>query len=446
MNLDLVKNLVVSLGQEELLEGIETLTESQLKAFYHQLVKYGKPLLEKQRVSLKENAPMSLQAAESPSYKIPSPFLHQIGMRAIKDGKVACLILAGGSGTRLGINGPKGKVGVSPILHKSLFQILCEKTKVLSEQISRPLQIVIMASSQNLRETTSYLEENGYFGLCPSQVHILSQKNLPFLSVEGNWALACPGSVAEGPDGNGKALFHFRNSGLLTSLKKIGVEYINVIPVDNPLADPFDADLIGLQEEEKAEIALKVVERESAQESVGIVASFGGQIRVVEYSDLEEKVRGEKQNYNSLRLPLANIGVMSFSFAFIERSALQMDQIPWHLAYKDAHLHSFIKKMWKFEYFIFDVLPLAQSISIMKACREDCYSPLKNAVGDKSLLTVQNALLKKYQKIYSNLSGLKAPDRVFELDPMFWYPTEEMGLYWKNRALPEKTIIDPISL
>ena len=125
---------------------------------------------------------------------------------------------------------------------------------------------------------------------------------------------------------------------------------------------------------------------------------------------------------------------------------LQMEQMPWHLAYKDAHIHSSLKKMWKFEYFIFDLLPLSNSVSIIKGCREDCYAPLKNAAGEKSIGTVQNALFKKYQKIYSDLSGLKAPERVFELDQMFWYPTDEMRTYWKGKTLPEKEIIEPMSL
>ncbi|MCX6990387.1 MAG: UTP--glucose-1-phosphate uridylyltransferase [Chlamydiae bacterium] len=446
MNPDVVKDLVLSLGQPDLLEGVETLTDQERKSFYTQLIKYGKSLLEKQRGSLKEKTPASLQGAESPSFKTPSAPSHLLGMKAIKNGKVACLILAGGSGTRLGINGPKGKVSVSPVLHKSLFQIQCEKVKVLSEQVSRPLQIVIMASSQNLRETTSYFEEKKYFGLDPSQVHILAQENLPFLSVEGNWELASPGALAEGPDGNGKALLLLKNSGLLEKFQKKGIEYINVILVDNPLADPFDADLIGLHQEQKAEIALKVVERESAEESVGIMARFAGQVRVVEYSDLEKEARCQKDDQNRLSLPLANIGIMSFSLSFIQRCASQMEQMPWHLAFKDAHVHSSVKKMWKFEHFIFDLLPLANAISIIKGCREDCYAPLKNAAGDKSIGTVQNALCKKYQKIYSDLSGIKAPDRVFELDPMFWYPTDEMKAYWKNRPLPEKQTIDPMSL
>jgi len=156
--------------------------------------------------------------------------------------------------------------------------------------------------------------------------------------------------------------------------------------------------------------------------------------------------RSEKDAQNKLRLPLANIGLMSFSVSFIQRCALQMAQMPWHLAYKDAHIHSSLKKMWKFEYFIFDLLPLSNSVSIIKGCREDCYAPLKNAAGEKSIGTVQNALFKKYQKIYSDLSGLKAPERVFELDQMFWYPTDEMRTYWKGKTLPEKEIIEPMSL
>lgn len=441
---DLLK-LLGEFDQKHLSEGLDTLSEAQMKAFYHQLEAYGKDTLIKQRESLIQKTSASLSGAITPPYKDVCHKAESLGIKAIREGKVACLVLAGGQGTRLGVNGPKGKVKVSPIMHKSLFEIICERTLVLSRQYAKPLQIAFLASVNNYEETCNYFRDKKWFGLEESQVTILCQDSLPFMTEEGNWSLQEPGRLADGPDGNGKALYHLYKEGLWDVWQNFGIEYVNLIQIDNPLADPFDADLIGLHEQDSYDVTIKVVKRESAEENVGIVASFSGSIKIVEYSDLSLEERSARDEGGGLLLPFANIGLMSFSMKFIKDRIKEMKEMPWHLADKSSEIFDtegyHTKKIRKFECFIFDLLNFTDKICIMKAEREDCYAPLKNIAGDKSLITVQHFLFQKYRKIYSSLSGLKAPDRPFELECSFFYPTEKMKEEWKNRPLPEKEYI-----
>jgi len=442
---DDILKLLSTLDQQHLSEGLDTLSEAEMKAFYHQLEAYGKDTLTKQRQCLIQKNSGSLTGAIPPSYKDVSYKAESLGIKAIREGKAACLVLAGGQGSRLGVNGPKGKVKVSPIKHKSLFEIICEKTLILSRQYAKPLQIAFLASVNNYEETCNFFTDKKWFGLEESQVTILSQDSLPFITEEGNWSLQEPGRLAEGPDGNGKALYHLYKEGLWDVWQNFGIEYVNVLQIDNPLADPFDADLIGLHEESSYDVTMKVVKRESAEENVGIVASFSGSIKIVEYSDLSLEERNARDEGGGLLLPFANIGLMAFSMKFIKDQMKQMNEMPWHLASKNTQIFEsggyHTKKIGKFECFIFDVLNFTDKVCIVKAEREDCYAPLKNIAGDKSLLTVQHSLFQKYRKIYCNLSGLKAPDRPFELECSFFYPTEKMKEEWKNRPLPENEYI-----
>lgn len=451
MNIEKLLALLLSLSQEHLSEDAAKLKNEDLQIFHEQIARYGSDTLEKQRWSLQKKPVKTLQGALSPTYYESTEARRLKGEMALAKGKVACLVLAGGQGTRLGVEGPKGKVGVTPILNKSLFQLICEKTKVLSGKIGHPLQLAIMASKQNIIETTKYFEEKKWFGLSPSQVSIICQDDLPFVSDEGNWELERPGFVAEGPCGNGKAFLYLSRAGLLENWEKQGVEYINVIQIDNALADPFDVDLIGLHEEFGSDVSLKVVERASAEETVGIIASFNGSVRIVEYSDLTKEERSASDDKGRLKLALANTGLMSFSLKFISSHLKEMEGMPWHLAYKSASVYDkeegyHQKKMWKFEYFIFDLLEFAKKVAIVKGNREECYSPLKNASGDKSLAVVQSDLLRNYKRLYTVISGCRAPDREFELDTAFWYPTDEIKNRWKNKPLPEKTYIELESL
>ena len=159
---------------------------------------------------------------------------------------------------------------VTPITNKSLFQLFAERVKAASEKAQRDLPLCIMTSAFNHEETVRFFQEYQYFGLPPSAVFFFQQQQLPFIDSQGNWLLKAPGQLAEGPDGNGHALHLFWNSGVGQQWKERGVEYLNVIFVDNALADPFDPAFIGFTIHSQLDAALKAVHRNDPEEAVGV--------------------------------------------------------------------------------------------------------------------------------------------------------------------------------
>lgn len=404
-------------GKEEKVENISV--EEVMQALSLEVVD---PLLKKQQEAL-------FQLNREPVHLIPlqtwnKPPERAQGIQFLQQGKVGCIVLAGGQGTRLGISLPKGLVPVSPVSGKTLFQLLCEKVLAASLQFEQNLPLAIMTSPLNHELTVDYIETNQRFGLKESQLFYFTQKMLPFLDDKGQWLLEAGGKIAQGPDGNGSVLSRFYHSGIWQKWKEMGIEYINVILIDNPLADPFDPALIKAHADSKVEVTLKCVRKEHPEEKVGVVGIQNDRIKVVEYVDLSE----EKKSLPEWQI--ANVSLFCFSIDFILKVAKH--ELPWHLARKGG--------LWKFETFIFDLLDFADKVNVLLYPREETYAPLKNAIGEASLDTVRSALLASDKKIYQAISGLIPPEVPFELDPVFYYPTPKLLEEWKGKELPTEKL------
>lgn len=378
--------------------------------------------------------------AQSKSFPIPEPFTafekptsHDFlkGEKLLKQGKVACLILAGGQGTRLNNLLPKALVEITPVRKKTLLQLFCEKTLAASCTYETDLQLALMTSSLNHDKIAEYLDQYKYFGLKPSQVHLFMQDNAPFLNDQGDWIVdsGSVAPVAQGPDGNGHSLRKLMESGIGKQWIDQGIESLIVLPIDNPLADPFDAALCGHHTLKGHEATLKAIKRADPHEKVGVIVSLKGQMAVQEYSELPE----------SFEAPLAHIGLFCFSLSFVEKIA--KIELPWHLARKKYH-H---QKIWKFERFLFDVLAHAQKAGVLVYPREDVYAPLKNLEGSHSLEKVQQALAAFDQRLLAQLTHQPAPSHPFELDPSFYYLKKELKNRWAGKTLPNSDYYDVLA-
>lgn len=423
-----IRDAVFKLGQQQLLAGIEHLMPVQLEAFLSQLEKYDVRLCLQQKKLLHSSSHTALSnaAAFTGFEKSGNEADHRAGASILREGKVGCLILAGGQGTRLGFTGPKGSIGVSPIKEKSLFQIFCERTKAASAWAGRDLPLCIMTSPLNHAQTIAFFESHNYFGLSSGQISFFKQEMLPFIDDRGNWLLEEPGKVAEGPDGNGHALRLFFESGLWDLWKAQGVEFLNVIVVDNVLADPFDPELIGFIQRTKVDVCLKAVERLSENEKMGVIGKQNGRLKLIEYSELPA---------GNTQFILSNIGLFCITMDFIR--VLYQDlkiEMPLHLARKSARVllgaaHGHFQEdvyVWKCERFIFDIFDYVRKSAVLVYPREKVYAPLKNATGDKSIETVRKALFSHYRDIYQAVTGLLPPVVEFELDPVFYFPSDDL--------------------
>ncbi len=368
------------------------------------------------------------------------------GLQGLKEGFMGCIIVAGGQASRLGLgNRPKGKFEVTLAKKKSLFQLFAEKTKSASKLANKPLLLAIMTSPLNEEETKAYFEENHYFGLSKDQVDFFSQSTLPFLDEEGSLFLESKCSLAVGPDGNGDALRNFYKLGLAEKWAKRGVKFVNFILIDNPLADPFDLNVLGAMIRYKADAIVKAVERKDAEEKVGVIVKDRDTIKIVEYTELldsEKKALGKDCKFKHL---LANISLFCFSMQFIEKIAfLKSDELPLHAVKKTVRkLDSEAFTAWKFERFIFDVLPFAEHLITLVYPRSKTFAPLKNLSGPDSIEAVQEALQLLDRKTYHHISGIDPGNKTFELAQDFYYPTEHIKMKWRGKLLPNDLYIEP---
>ncbi len=440
MLISTIQELLFKLGQEQLSIGLERLSYSELERFALQLQKYTPALsVLQKKLALHPAKPFSKEAKPYPRAAFKGN--RELGEALLRQGKVGCMILAGGQGTRLGFDGPKGSFPVSPIKGKSLFQLFCERTKAASLWSGHALPLCIVTSALNHDQTVKYFQDNAFFGLSPAQVFFLTQEMLPLLDNRGHWMLESPGKIAEGPDGNGHALRLFFTSGLWEKWKRAGIEHLNVIFVDNALADPFDAEFTGFAS--YVDAALKAVERLSPDEKMGVLAECNGKLKVIEYTELSA----------SGQFPLSSTGMFCFSMQFIAHLFQELNvELPLHLARKKAPIllgtsKGFVQEeaqVWKCERFIFDFLDHAQTSAVLVCPREKIYAPLKNASGDKSAETVKQALLLHDREVYRALTGILPPEAPFELDPAFYYPKEGMREQLLSSRLSDQDYVSSV--
>lgn len=312
--------------------------------------------------------------------------------------KIGVVILAGGQGSRLGFDGPKGCFELPLARKKSLFQILFEKIKAKGKNLS----VAIMTSPLNHCKTLNALKEKNWFGLSPHCLDFYQQEILPMCDDEGEVFFEAPNKIAKAPAGNGKALFHLYHSPIWEKWKKTGVEYIQVLPVDNPLAEPFDGEMLACHEKEDLDLVVKAIMRTDPEEKLGILAKRDNKLIVCEYSEASEEMKSERVG-DRLTYFLGNTGLFSCSMNYIERLSRHPFELPWHFAHKKGKQlvltpgGSEIKEVWawKFETFIFDLFPYARSWKVLLGNRKKCFAPLKNLFGQDSPETVAKAIRSK---------------------------------------------------
>jgi ADP-heptose:LPS heptosyltransferase len=254
----------------------------------------------------------------------------------------ACILLAGGQGTRLGFPGPKGAFSIGG---KSLFQWLCEKVPPQSP-------VAVMTSPLNHHETVAFFKKNHFFG---REVHFFQQELQPLLDQEKR---PLP---TKGPDGNGSVFRSFVRSGLADLFAKKGIDLLTVTNIDNPLADPLDADLISRVRAKKADVAVQCIERTPLYPSMGVFVEK--EKKIVEYTDLDPS-QEHKWAYS---------GQMAFDLCFFRKMA----EVPLPLHWVRKKVEN--QWIWKGEQFIFDVLPFASRVEAVVAPCEKRYAPVKNA-------------------------------------------------------------------
>ena len=354
------------------------------------------------------------------------------GERLLSEGKVAMLVVAGGQGTRLGFDGPKGTYPITPVKHKTLFQYFAETIKRVSEKYGRPLHWFIMTSELNDRRTREFFKENSYFGLGEKNITFFTQGTMPAISYEGKLLMGAADSLALSPNGHGGTLLALKKSGALDEMKKNGVEYISYFQVDNPLAPMADPLFLGLHSLEKSEISSRMLPKTNPYEKLGNFCVSAGRLQIIEYSDMPAELAERKNPDGTLAFLAGSPAIHVISRTFIEE--LTKDgrlNMPWHRADKKVPyingngvlVKPELPNAVKLESFIFGALPLSKHTMVLEGSTKDHFAPTKNATGVDSAESCRQMLCARDAERLE-LAGKKVPrkadgtpDCIVEISP-----------------------------
>jgi UDP-N-acetylglucosamine/UDP-N-acetylgalactosamine diphosphorylase len=368
------------------------------------------------------------------------------GEAALRKGEVAVLLVAGGQGSRLGFDHPKGMFPVGPVSRKSLFQVHAEKVLAAGRRYGKPLPFLVMTSTATHDETVAFFREQRYFGLGSGGVHFFQQGTMPALDLAtGRLLLEAPGRLFLGPDGHGGTLTALATSGLLERMKTQGIRHVFYFQVDNPLVKVADPVFLGHHAAARAEVSSKVVGKRGPKEKVGVFARVDGRCSMIEYHELPDELAHATDENGRLVIWAGNPAIHLFDVGFLERMTRDPKRLPFHLARKKVpHIDEAGRPVepaaengLKFERFIFDVLPAAERWAVVETTREEEFAPLKNAEGEDSSATVEQALLAQAADWVTRAGGVVAPGARVEVSPLYALDADELA-----RKLPAGTRVE----
>ena len=369
------------------------------------------------------------------------------GEELLHAGKAAAFVVAGGQGSRLGYDGPKGCYPVGPVSGCSLFEWHFSKVLASRRRYDAAIPVFVLTSQANHQQTEAFLRENSCFGLPPEDVILLRQGMLPAVDREGRLLLASPSSLFLSPDGHGGSLAALAREGALSEMERRGIEQIYYFQVDNPLAKVLEPAFLGHHALAGSQMSSKFVPKRDAAEKVGVFARAGRSLGVVEYSDLPEELAAARDEEGELIYRAGNIAIHLLSVEFVRQVTAGGLALPYHRAEKSVRYVDEAgnvvtpdeKNGVKFETFVFDALPLAKKTLVVEASRAEEFSPLKNRVGADSPRTVCEDLSSLFRD-WLETAGLAPgkPDALVEISPLFSLDREQ----FKARVRKERLICE----
>ncbi len=358
----------------------------------------------------------------------------------LRAGSVGVLTVAGGQGSRLGFNGPKGAFPIGPVSGCSLFEGFAGAIRRASERYGRSIPWYIMTSPATHAGTVDLFASRAYFGLDRASVRFFEQGQMPVVSRDGRILLASKGRVAMAPDGHGGLLGALAREGILNDWAARGVEVLSVFQVDNPLVRCVDPLFLGLHAITGAEVSCKVVRKRDDREGLGNLCWWDGRLVCIEYSDFPDAYATARGPDGERRYTAGGISVYVFSAAFLSRLAGRGDVLAWHRAVKrvafvgdDGEIvEPAVPNAVKLERFLFDVLPHARRPLVMWTRREEEFSPVKNLEGVDSVESCRRDLVRR-ACAWLDKAGIAVPraadgepDATIEISPAYADSEEDL--------------------
>ena len=447
MNISTLRDQLLAHGQESALRFWDDLDDSGQKRLRDQLAEIDLQQLDTLIAGEDEKqdfAAMAAAASSPPSVRADGSGADwsvdqatEAGEAALRAGEIGAVLVAGGQGTRLGFDQPKGMFPIGPVSGRTLFEFFADRLIAVGKRYETTIPFYIMTSEATDTETRQYFEANNYLGLDPAQVKIFKQGTMPAVDAEtGQMLLSEKGSLALSPDGHGGTVGALQRSGALDDADRRGVKHLAYIQVDNPLANLCDPTLMGHHLLAKSELTTQVVRKRYATEKVGNVVLVDGKMQIIEYSDLPDEAAEATNDAGELQLWAGNIAVHVIDVAFLRRMSQSTDALPFHRASKKVpHLNAdggpvepTQPNAVKFERFIFDLLPLAKNAFVVESLPSEAFAPVKNAEGaETDTASLAKKAVSDLHREWLKAAGAQvASDISVEINPRFALESSEL--------------------
>ena len=354
-----------------------------------------------------------------------------IGESCIVAGEAGVILVAGGQGSRLGYDGPKGCYPVGPVSDASLFEIHARKILAFEKKYDTEIPFYIMTSIVNNDATIDFFEDNNYFGLSKDRVKFFTQGLWPAMSKDGKIILDKKNHIFMSSDGHGGLLRALKERGMFDDMRTRGIKTLFFFQVDNPLVNICDPAFLGCHIFNNSDMSVKVCEKRDPDEGLGVVITTPeGHNSILEYSELTNKQKNEKRQDGKLRLLYGSVAIHVFSFDFMVKEADA--DMPIHVAYKKVPFCNEQGKIikptepnaYKLEKFISDVLPKAEKSVNIAFDRNEEFAALKNPTGNDSPQTVKDAIISKTSRMLEKAGFTIEKENgnykyAIEIDPAF---------------------------
>jgi len=316
------------------------------------------------------------------------------GERLLRQGKVAAFVVAGGSGTRLGYDGPKGTFPAAPVTGKSLFEMFADYLKKAQDKYRTTIPWYVMTSPSNDAATRAFFADNEYFGLDEANVMFFEQGTMPSIGYDGKILLADRDEIALSADGHGGSLKALYRRGAIEDMKRRGIEQISYFQVDNPMVHCVDPLFLGLHALDGAAMSSKMVTKNYGTEKLGNFCLIDGRVTIVEYSDLPDELAEQRDEQGQLRFRSGSPAIHVIRVDFVKELNAEGElNLPFHRADKKVahidpatgeHVAPDEPNAVKLEQFVFDALPLCETSIVLETERAEEMAFIKNAEGENS--------------------------------------------------------------
>ena len=396
-------NVLKEHGQEHIFEAYQKLDDKGKEKLAAQIERIDWSIVEMaghKELSQERGKLEPLSALEVTQIEENKAKYEEIGLGAIRAGKVGAVLLAGGQGTRLGSDGPKGKYNIGLTKEVYIFERLIRNLMDVTDKAGCFVPLYVMTSDKNHDETIAFYEEKNYFGYPKDFVKFFKQEMAPSVDFQGKLYMESADSLSLSPNGNGGWFYSMEVTGVLKDVKARGVEWLNIFAVDNVLQRIADPVFVGATIDSGCVSGAKVVRKADPEEKIGVLCLEDGKPSIVEYYEMTEEIINSRE---------AN-GELSYNFGVILNYLFRVDQLE-EISSQKMTVHVVEKKIpfidekgvlvkpespngYKFELLVLDMIHMFDNCLSYEVVRDYEFAPIKNKSGVDSVESAR-ALLQK---------------------------------------------------